>query len=488
MLFLLAAGLTLVFGIMDMINLAHGSLYMLGAFIASTLVQATGSFVAGVLLAIPATAILGMVLEISVLRTLYARDHLSQVLATFALILIINELTRLAWGSDAALPMPQALSGPVELLPGLRYPAYRLVIIAVGVLVAVLLFILVTKTRVGMRVRAGASNREMALAMGVDIKTLFTLVFGAGAALCALAGAMLAPLFAVQVGMGENILILAFVVIVIGGIGSIRGALVGAVLVGIVDTIGRAFLPILFGIFFQPRVASAAAALAAWLIGAVSLRTRGVYFIMITLAFAQMAFYLVNSMKAYGGDEGLPLPQRAELGLGLDLGNEVVFYYVVLFFLALSLYGLHRLMQSRFGRVVIAIRENEARAEAIGLPVYRYQLACFVIAGAVAGLAGALLASHGKYVNPNVLHWVQSGTPMIMLSPAGVGQRWGGAIGAFVLLGLEHVISDYPIPWLAAVAPNYQQHANLGVGLVMLAIVLFAPHGVAGLLSRRRGA
>src|SRR6267378_1176289 len=440
MLFLLAAGLTLVFGIMDMINLAHGSLYMLGAFIASTLAQATGSFVAGVLLAIPATAILGMLLEISVLRTLYARDHLSQVLATFALILIINELTRLAWGSDAALPMPQALSGPVELLPGLRYPAYRLVIIAVGILVALLLFILVAKTRVGMLVRAGASNREMALAMGVDIKTLFTLVFGAGAALCAVAGAMLAPLFAVQVGMGENILILAFVVIVIGGIGSIRGALVGAVLVGIVDTIGRAFLPIAFGIFFQPRVMSAidnlfyvsfasrviiyaiaatslnlvlgyggmisfghaafvgagayaasiciaegvtsawlgwpaaigTAALAAWLIGAVSLRTRGVYFIMITLAFAQMAFYLVNSMKAYGG-EGLSLPQRAELGLGLDLGNEVVFYYVVLFFLALSLYGLHRVMQSRFGRVVIAIRENEARAEAIGLPVYRYK-------------------------------------------------------------------------------------------------------------------
>src|SRR5438309_1527693 len=494
MLFLLAAGLTLVFGIMDMINLAHGSLYMLGAFIASTLVQATGSFVAGVLLAIPATAILGMVLEISVLRTLYARDHLSQVLATFALILIINELTRLAWGSDAALPMPQALSGPVELLPGLRYPAYRLVIIAVGVLVALLLFILVTKTRVGMRVRAGASNREMALAMGVDIKTLFTLVFGVGAGLCAVAGAMLAPLFAVQVGMGENILILAFVVIVIGGIGSIRGALVGAVLVGIVDTIGRAFLPILFGIFFQPRVASAAgpatASVMIYLLMAVVLflRTRGVYFIMITLAFAQMAFYLVNSMKAYGGDEGLTLLQRAELGLGLDLGNEVVFYYVALLFLALSLYGLHRVMQSRFGRVVIAIRENEARAEAIGLPVYRYQLACFVIAGAVAGLGGALLASHGKYVHPNVLHWVQSGTLMIMVILGGVGQLWGGAIGAVVLLGLEHVISDYPIPWLAALAPNYPQHANLGVGLVMLAIVLFAPHGVAGLLSRRRGA
>jgi branched-chain amino acid transport system permease protein len=258
MLFLLAAGLTLVFGIMDMINLAHGSLYMVGAFLASTFVQLTGSFTAGVLLAVPATALLGMLLEMTVLRTLYARDHLSQVLATFALILIINEVVRLVWGSDAALPGPSALAGPVELLPGLYYPAYRLLIIGVGLAVAILLYFLVAKTRVGMLVRAGASNREMALAMGVNIKTLFTVVFGVGAALCAVAGSMLAPLFAVQVGMGENILILAFVVIVIGGIGSIRGALVGAVLVGVVDTIGRAFLPILLGAFFQPRVASAA--------------------------------------------------------------------------------------------------------------------------------------------------------------------------------------------------------------------------------------
>jgi branched-chain amino acid transport system permease protein len=258
MLFLLAAGLTLVFGIMDMINLAHGSLYMLGAFFAATLVQATGSFIGGVVLAIVATALAGMLLEVSLLRTLYQRDHLSQVLATFALILILNEAVRLIWGSDAALAMPAALSGPVELLPGLMYPAYRLVIIAVGVAIAGLLFLLVTRTRMGMLVRAGASNREMALAMGVNIRGLFTAVFGVGAALCALAGALLGPLLAVQVGMGENILILAFVVIVIGGIGSIRGALVGSLLVGMVDTIGRAFLPMLFGAFFKPQFASAA--------------------------------------------------------------------------------------------------------------------------------------------------------------------------------------------------------------------------------------
>jgi branched-chain amino acid transport system permease protein len=232
--------------------------------------------------------------------------------------------------------------------------------------------------------------------------------------------------------------------------------------------------------------ALAASAILAWIIGAVSLRTRGVYFIMITLAFAQMMFYLVNSMKAYGGDEGLTLPQRAEAGFGLDLGNDVVFYYVVLAILCGTLYALHRLVQSRFGRIVVAIRENETRVEAIGLPVYRYQLVCFVIAGAVAGLAGALLASHGKYVNPNVLHWLQSGTLMVMVILGGVGHLWGGVIGAAALLSLEHVIADYPLPWLVQLAPNYQQHANLGVGIVLLAIVLFAPQGLAGLLSRTR--
>ncbi len=258
MLFLLAAGLTLVFGIMDMINLAHGSLYMLGAFLAASLVQATGSFTLGVLLSLPATAILAMLLERAVLRRLYARDHLSQVLATFALILILNEAVRMTWGTDAPLAMPAALAGPVELLPGMPYPAYRLLIIAVGAAVAVLLWLVVAKTRLGMQVRAGASNREMALALGIDVPRLFTLVFGAGAALCAVAGAMLGPLLAVQVGMGENILILAFVVIVIGGIGSIRGALVGSILVGMVDTLGRTFLPHLFGLVLPPQFASAA--------------------------------------------------------------------------------------------------------------------------------------------------------------------------------------------------------------------------------------
>jgi branched-chain amino acid transport system permease protein len=258
MLFLLAAGLTLVFGVMDMINLAHGSLYMVGAFIAAWLTALTGSFVLGILGAIVLTALFGMVLEATLLRTLYARDHLSQVLATFALILILNEGVKMIFGNDLPLSAPSVLDGPVELLPGLLYPAYRLVIIVVGLALAILLWLLVQKTRMGALVRAGASNREMATLMGTDIRTLFTIVFGIGAGLCAVAGAFLGPLLAVQVGMGENILILAFVVVVIGGIGSIRGALVGSLLVGFIDTMGRSLLQQAFREVLPSQWASAA--------------------------------------------------------------------------------------------------------------------------------------------------------------------------------------------------------------------------------------
>ena len=257
MLFLLAAGLTLVFGIMDMINLAHGSLYMIGAYLMATFAEATGSFWAALPLALIATALVGAALEVSLLRKLYERDHLTQVLATFAVILIANEVVRIIWGNQSLmLNPPSTLTGPVQLPGGMQYASYRLAIIAVGAAVAVCLYLLVARTRMGMLVRAGASNREMAIAMGVNIRRLFTIVFALGAALCALAGAMLGPILAVQVGMGENILILAFVVIVIGGIGSIRGAFVGALLVGLVDTMGRALLPIAFAKMFSPQVAS----------------------------------------------------------------------------------------------------------------------------------------------------------------------------------------------------------------------------------------
>ena len=226
-------------------------------------------------------------------------------------------------------------------------------------------------------------------------------------------------------------------------------------------------------------VAVAGAALAALVIGAISLRTRGVYFIMITLAFAQMMYYVFISLKAYGGDDGLSLPGRSSTGLGVSLSNDFVWYYLVLALLALVLFLLHRLLHARFGRVIEAIRENETRATAIGYPVYRYQLLCFVISGAVAGLAGALIANQTSYAGPTLLHWVQSGTLMIMVILGGVGRFWGGPIGAAVLLVLEEVFSASPL-----LGP-YALHWQLPVGLILLAVVLFAPQGLAGALAKR---
>ena len=255
MLFLLATGLTLVFGIMDMINLSHGSLYMGGAFLGAALAQGGNSFFLSLGGAMLGMALIGVLLETTLLRRLYARDHLAQVLATFALILIANETVTMIWGPQALmLNAPESLAGPVELW-GFSYPAYRLFIIVAGLLVAGLLYFLIGHTRIGMWVRAGAANREMTEALGINVSRLFTGIFALGAALCAMAGVLLGPLLAVQVGMGESILILAFVVIVIGGIGSIRGALVGSLLVGMVDTLGRALLPTLLRAVASPEVA-----------------------------------------------------------------------------------------------------------------------------------------------------------------------------------------------------------------------------------------
>jgi branched-chain amino acid transport system permease protein len=260
LLFLLAAGLTLVFGIMDLVNLAHGSLYMLGAYFAATFVAWTESFIAGALLALGATLLVGMALEVVALRRLYGRDHLDHVLATFGLILFFNELVRMVWGpAGMSLSLPIWLIYPVEILPGLFYPTYRIAIIITALVVALFLYILVMRTRLGMLIRAGASNREMTGALGVNINLLYTLVFGLGAALAGLAGLMQAPILTVQIGMGENILILAFVVIIIGGIGSVRGAFIAAVLVGLIDTLGRAFLPDLLRLVLSGRSASTVA-------------------------------------------------------------------------------------------------------------------------------------------------------------------------------------------------------------------------------------
>lgn len=284
LLFLLASGLTLVFGIMNFVNLAHGSLYMMGAYFAAAAFNASGgSFAVAAVAAVAGALLLGLVTERLVLATLYRRDHLDQVLATFGLILFFNEVVRYIWGPAAIyMNVPAWLSGTISLF-GLAYPSYRFAIIAVGLAVAVTLYVVTHRTRVGMLIRAGASNPEMVSALGVNITALNATVLAIGAALAGLAGVMAGPIVSVQAGMGEPILILTLVAIVTGGIGSIRGAFYGALIVGIVDTVGRAFLPALLREFFERSVAQAVGpALASMLIyllmaAVLALRPQGLF-------------------------------------------------------------------------------------------------------------------------------------------------------------------------------------------------------------------
>lgn len=258
LLFLLSAGLTLVLGIMRVINLAHGTLFMMGAYFAAAVQGRTGSFALAALAAIAGSLLLGLVLERVVIARLYERDHLYQVLATFGVILVCNEVARFTWGTSPVFTaVPDMLSGTVDLF-GLAYPAYRLAIIGVGLGVGAALFGVVHKTRIGMLIRAGATDAGMVAALGVNIRRLNAMVFAAGAGLAGLAGLMAGPLLSVQPGMGEPILILTLVVLITGGVGSIRGAVYGALIVGIVDTVGRAFLPNLMREVMERSVAQAA--------------------------------------------------------------------------------------------------------------------------------------------------------------------------------------------------------------------------------------
>ena len=267
-LFLISAGLTLVLGIMNVVNLAHGSLYMLGAYYAATIMAWTGSFMLALVLVFPAMLITGVLIEVITLRTMYERDHMDQVLATFGLILFFNEAVRMIWGPES-MPMdiPAFLAGRVEILPDAPYPVFRLAIIAAGVLVALFLYLMITRSRTGMLIRAGASNRPMVGALGVNIRLLYTIVFGLGAMLAGFSGLMAGPILSVEPGMGEDMLILAFVVIVIGGVGSIRGAVVASIIVGIFETVGRSILPAaLAGMVSSDAAQTAGPALASMLI------------------------------------------------------------------------------------------------------------------------------------------------------------------------------------------------------------------------------
>jgi len=260
LLFLVASGLTLVFGILDFVNLAHGSIYMIGAFVGASLTYWTGSFLLAVVLALPIMAVLGYLIERVIARRLYERDHLDHVLGTFGLILVLDTSAHLIWGpAGIAVPLPAWLDGQVTLFSGVVVPSFRLLIIVTGLVISVGLFWLVNATRLGMLIRAGASNRTMVSALGIDIKTLFSLVFALGAVLAGLAGMLIAPITEASISMGGEIIITAFVVIIVGGIGSMKGAFVAALMIGLIDTLGRSFLGDIFQLFMSNEAAQTSA-------------------------------------------------------------------------------------------------------------------------------------------------------------------------------------------------------------------------------------
>jgi branched-chain amino acid transport system permease protein len=288
MLFLMAAGLTLVFGIMNVVNLAHGSLYMIGAYLCAWAYASTQSFLFGVLAGLVGALLAGLIIELAIFRRLYAADHLDHVLATFGLTLILNDVARFIWGPAALFArVPSFLGGQVSIFGLFSYPAYRLAIIAVGLAVAMGLWVLLTRTRAGMLIRAGASNRVMAGALGVNVVALYSMVFGLGAALAGLAGLMAGPVFTIIPGMGDNVLILAFVVIVIGGLGSVHGAFLAAILIGLIDTFGRSFLKPVFASFLERTAADNSAP-----------------------AVASMLIYIVMALVLFFRPQGLFPPQR----------------------------------------------------------------------------------------------------------------------------------------------------------------------------------
>ena len=591
LLFLIAAGLSLIFGLMNVVSLAHGSFFMLGAYFGLSIFRITGSFWWALVLApIPVIA-LGVLMELLFLRPLYRRGHLDQVLLTFGFTFVFLDLVQTLWGRTVMrLPVPDALQGTVQIGLGV-FSAYRLCLIGFGFAIALLLWLFLERSRIGAMVRAGVDNAVMAAGLGANIPALFTGIFGLGVALAALGGIAAAPVIGLYPGMDSEILIPAFIVIVIGGMGSLRGAFVGSLLIGIADTFGKAYFQSialfliylamtavllirpqgLFGIKYTdiaiaPAIATtsrpstvqrsaveflvllallalpflmsdypraliseififaifamsldlllgftglmslghaaffglgayAVAVLGtqfgvnAWLgvaagivvagcgaalIGFFCVRTGGIPFLMLTLAFSQLVFSVALKWRdVTGGSDGIAIAERPGF-LGYDLSHSLVMYFMALSFFALTYWGLRRLLNAPLGHAFVGIRENEQRMMAIGYPTRAYKLLSFTIAGAIAGLAGGLYAIFNGFISADAVYWTASGDVLIMTMLGGAGTLIGPALGAAIVLLMKNVVSSYSEHWLAI------------IGITFIGCVMFFPGGLWGSLQKVR--
>jgi branched-chain amino acid transport system permease protein len=583
LLFLMAAGLSLIFGLMNVVSLAHGSFFMLGAFLGLSIFHLTGSFwLALVLAPIPVVAI-GILMELLFLRPLYARGHMDQVLLTFGFTFVFYDLVQTVWGKVVlTLPTPPSLRSTVHVGLGV-FSAYRLFLIGFGFAIALLLWLLLERSRIGAMVRAGVDNADMAAGLGANVPALFTGVFGFGVALAALGGVAAGPVLGLYPGMDTDILIPAFIVIVIGGMGSLRGAFVGSLLIGIADTFGKAYLQSialfmiylamtivllvrpqgLFGIKYAdaapstvaritpstPRMGTLAligllvlivlpfglgdypraliaetfifaifamsldlilgftglmslghaaffglgayavavlgaqfglnawlglvagvlvAAAGAGLIGFFCVRTGGIPFLMLTLAFSQLVFSVALKWRdVTGGSDGIALSVQPSF-FGFNLSHSLVMYFMTLIFFVVVYLGLQRLINAPLGHAFIGIRENESRMEAIGYPTRAYKLLSFTIAGAIAGLAGGLYVIYNGFISSDAVYWTASGDILIMTMLGGAGTLIGPPIGAAAFLLMKNVVSSYSEHWLSI------------IGIAFICCVLFFPGGIWG--------
>jgi branched-chain amino acid transport system permease protein len=591
LLFLMAAGLSLIFGLMNVVSLAHGSFFMLGAFFGWSIFRITGNFWLALVLAPIPVIVLGIVLEVLFLRPLYRRGHMDQVLLTFGFTFVFLDLVQTLWGRTVLrLPAPEALQGSVQIGLGV-FSAYRLFLIGFGFTIASLLWLLLERSRIGAMVRAGVDNAAMAAGLGANIPALFTGIFAFGVALAALGGIAAAPVLGLYPGMDSEILIPAFIVIVIGGMGSLRGAFIGSLLIGIADTFGKAYFQSsalfliyltmagvllirpqgLFGIKYadvsiapavvttskpatmRTRAAGSVALLAlvvlpffltdypralvseififalfamsldllvgftgllslghaaffglgaysvavlgaqfdinAWvglamgvaiagcgaaLIGFFCVRTGGIPFLMLTLAFSQLVFSVALKWRdVTGGSDGIAIAEKPVF-FGFDLSHSLPMYFMALSFFALAYLGLRRLLNEPLGHAFVGIRENEQRMLAIGYPTRAYKLIAFTIAGAVAGLAGGLYAIFNSFISADAVYWTASGDILIMTMLGGAGTLIGPAIGATIFLLMKNVVSSYSEHWLAI------------IGVTFISCVMFFPGGLWGTLQKVR--
>jgi branched-chain amino acid transport system permease protein len=587
LLFLMAAGLSLIFGLMNVVSLAHGSFFMLGAFFGLSIFQFTGSFWLALVLAPIPVAVLGIVMEVLFMRPLYRRGHMDQVLLTFGFTFVFFDFVQTVWGRVIVrLPAPDVLQGATQIGIGV-FSTYRLFLIVLGFTIALLLWLFLERSRVG----AGVDDATMAAGLGANVPLLFTAIFGAGVALAALGGVAAGPVLGLYPGMDTEILIPAFIVIVIGGMGSLRGAFVGSLLIGVADTFGKAYLPSLalfliylvmaavllvrpqglFGVKYtgvsaapavttvsMPATAQARAAglvvilamlaypflvtdypralvaeiyvfaifamsldlllgftglmslghaaffglgayavailgtlfgVNAWLalaagilvaaagaalIGFFCVRTSGIPFLMLTLAFSQLVFSIALKWRdVTGGTDGMAIAEKPSF-FGFDLGNSLPMYFMTLGFLLVSYWALRRLLNAPLGHVFVGIRENEPRMLAIGYRTRAYKLLSFTIAGAFAGLSGGLYAIFNSFISPDAVYWTASGDILIMTMLGGAGTLIGPAIGAGVFLLMKNVVSSYSEHWLAI------------IGAIFICCVLFFPGGIWGTLRQIR--